>query len=166
MGVHGKDGTMTVKSTAIWNEVIRLLTAAQAAGQPLEFVNKIYQGEKDRTDVPDSLLPVIIVDPMETDEVKITIPHGLQPTDRIFIICWMRAYGKDTQVTGDDGISIQDFANTVKNVINAEPNLNAAGNVIYIGFPHTVYVLDSKDWPYRQAGITLEVTYRAQDTNR
>jgi hypothetical protein len=155
------------KGVAIWNEIIRILTAGMALPTTtpgnIAYVKAIWQGYRDRENIP--LLPAIIIEPVNEREKNYTVPMMKQMTLIIAIDCWSDNYGDDKQIIGDAAsVGIMDFARDVKNLINAEPNLNQEGNATMIRFPDTQYPPEA--WPNRLAEITMEIDYLAQATTR
>jgi len=150
-------------SENIWNNVIMILNNAKQSGQPLEYVKNIYQGLKD--DLPPVFTPAIIVEPIREIEENATVPNFKKIIFEILIECILEVINKDDQITGNiqGEKGIMDMVADVKNVLNANRNLN--GTCLKFTFPETNYIFEI--YPYRLADITMRIeTQPIEDTNR
>lgn len=158
-------GAITIsKYKTIWNQIINILTTAQAlpdtAPFSLGYVKDIRYGSKKISDIPE--LPAIIITPAVDREDEWTIPQNKKITWTISIQCWLKVIEKDNTVTGEillsDGVTtkgITDFEADVKNILNNYPDLN--GNAMKIKFPSSSQVFEV--WPNQVVDIELEVNF-------
>ncbi len=150
---------MPAKTEEIWQEVVNILKQAKESGS-LNYVKYISEGIKDDLNV----YPYIVLEPNREDETVITVPFRKKIVFSILIGCVMQVINKEKQIIGegDNQKGILDFVRDVKNVLNANRNLN--GKALKIDFPSTIYVYET--YPERMATITMNIEFECFDTER
>ncbi|HOJ87248.1 MAG TPA: hypothetical protein PK103_09655 [Elusimicrobiales bacterium] len=152
------------KNEDIFSGVYNILNSAKS--NTLSYVNNILKGVRDFDIEIENSLPAIILEPIRDTEIEATLPNRKRVNFIINIFCIMKTYDYENQITGGAGTKnakgILDMVSDVKNVLNANRNLN--GNVLKFRFTDTDYSFE--DFPIRQAVITMENDYILEDTGR
>lgn len=147
----------------LWDSVLSTLQAAQAVGQPLEFVpaNSIYDGiYPNLHDLPPGSFPAIVMEPDQDDEKFFTTgqPPALKSDFKIFISCMVRESKFNKGISGDSTlippvIGILEFVDAVKQVLQKDQTLGGALGLQKLWFPTSKFFFES--YPIRECKISV-----------
>ena len=145
----------------IWNAIAAKIVAAQVSGQPLDYVasTSFFEGLRP---IPINAPPALVMEPGQTMDQFFMEPHGIKALHRLMIFCFVNHAVVSKSILGDAGqsaVGILDLASAVKNVLQADQKLGGAssGRITKVRFPFTQYVPPSRDYPMREAHITVEI---------
>lgn len=146
----------------IFDRVKALLEAAQADGQTLEYVNKVFEGTP--KNIMDPEFPCICLELGDSGEAPDKIPNGIRSKFRIEIIPKISVLELAAQITSEDANApgMLKFVTDIMNVLDADEHLNDTCDFFH--FPSVEPQL--LDFPYRQATIIMEIDYLATKGNR
>ena len=152
----------------ILNAVMSTLKAAQATGQPLEFVKNIYGGYFDAlNNLPAQSYPNIVVEVDGDDEKFFTTgtPPALKSDFKIFVFCRVFETMPSTSLFGDHTVTppvygLVEFVDTVKQVLQADMTLGNTQGMQKLSFPAAPFSF--MFYPIREA--KLHVTLDSQLT--
>ncbi len=154
----------------IWTAIKDRLVAAQAVGQPLEYVKNIFEGMQP---IVDGGLPALVMEPENDSEAPHTSSFKIRLVDRINIHCLLQHVDPGKAIIAiDPDKGIKDLVGDVKNVLNAAPkklglsNLGNGNGVIWVRLPFVQYTPIEETYPQREAVITVEVEATFDDTAR
>lgn len=150
--------TRTAKTKKIWKELVNTLKAEMGRGKKLSYVKELCEGI--RKDMP--VFPCIILEPITEIESQHTIPGYKRILLRVNITCWTEVINYETQITGEDkqgddpdAKGIFDLVADVKDIINANINLN--NTCILQRFLSVDYSFEN--YPYRAGNIEVEFEF-------
>lgn len=150
----------------IWQAVLATLRAAQAPGQPLEFVpaNSIFDGIYPKLDdMPQQAYPAIVLELDEDDERFFTTgtPPAVKSDFKIFVSCLVREARPNKGISGDPDldtplVGLLAFVDAVKNVLQGDQTLGNTLGLQKISFPKAPFFFEQ--YPIRECKIsaTLE----------
>jgi len=150
--------------TDAYNKVKTILTASMNGDETaLNYINSVYAGY--RENVPKTMFPCIMLEPVSSPETFITMPEKLEVSFTITIYGILQVYDLDKQIVGDseNGIKgILDFDQDIKTTLGAYKDLE--GECEYFEFPDTRF--DFTSFPFRQVEIDMRIVFRQNFTNR
>jgi len=153
---------MAKVETDIYNYVKALLEAAQATGQPLDYVKAVFEGT--RENIMELEIPCISLELGDIEESNDRIPTGQRTKFNILVICQISVLDLDQQITSTDAAKpgLLRFISDVKNTLEADRTLG--GNCGFFHFPRTTPEL--LEFPYRQMTIRMEVDFLGKKNER
>lgn len=141
----------------IWNAVLTTLQAAQGVGNPLFFVNKIYDGiYPSLHDLPMGSFPAIVMEPDDVDEKFFTTgtPPAVKSDFKIFISCIVKEAKFNKGVSGDDTllpnrlVGLLEMVDRVKGVLQKDMTLGGVQGLQKLWFPKSTYFYEG--YPLRE----------------
>lgn len=147
----------------LWSAVLSTLQAAQAVGQPLNFIpaNSIFDGVYPNLhDLPPGAFPAIVMEPDTDDEKFFTTgqPPAINSQFKIFISCMLREAKFNKGISGDATqspavVGILAMVDAVKNVLQTDQTLNNALGLQKIYFPTARFFFEA--YPIRECKISM-----------
>ena len=133
------------------------LVAAQAVGQPLEYIKTDSLRDGRFLTEPSGAFPVIMLEPDTVSEEPHSAPERVRLVYRYSVYCAVEHMDFGKSIVGDiSNKGIVDLVNDVKNVLSADLRLGlASSGVLRIRFPSTRYFVDN--YPIREAVVNVEV---------
>ena len=126
-----------------------------------KYIKVVYSGTRDN--IPTNMFPVLILEPTNSPEEAITMPHGIEITFTITIFGYIKIYDVDKQIVGDaTNKGILDLNFDIKKALGANEDLD--GECLYFSFPNTRF--DFGSFPFRGVEIDMRITLRQSFVTR
>jgi len=126
-----------------------------------KYIKVIYAGTRDN--IPINMFPVIILEPINSPEKSITMPHNTEITFTITIFGYIKIIDVDKQIVGDATLKgILDLDFDIKHALGAYIDLS--GECLYFEFPNTRF--DFSSFPFRGIEIDMAIKLRQSFVTR